>query len=127
MEPPKAAPPAPSGPGDDHDAPGSARPVVPETPARRVADRGAATADRLRASKAWTGRDEAELDQRFEAAAVAALRVPALAERSAVLRRVGRQVIPARLRPMVRIAARSLDRAAALALERYDLARRSRP
>lgn len=83
-----------------------------------IARRGAERAGRLRADGAWSLADDAELDRRFEAAAVAALRVPAIAERSARLRRVGRRVVPERLRPAVRRAAGVLDRTAALALGR---------
>ncbi|MCU1488754.1 MAG: hypothetical protein JWM85_159, partial [Acidimicrobiaceae bacterium] len=58
--------------------------------------------------------------RRFEAAATAALRVPALAERSARLRRVARRVVPARAKPFVRRLARLADRALRMGFERLE-------
>lgn len=92
-----------------------------------IARRGAARAASLRASGTWTSADDAELDRRFEAAATAALRVPALAERSARLRRLGRRLVPTRLRPGAYRAARAVDRAVAAAAGRYHAARGGRP
>ncbi len=67
-----------------------------------------------------------ELDVRFEAAAVRALRVPALGERSAVLRRFAKRVVPERARPFVRRAAFRGDRTFRRAFELAEsrLARR---
>lgn len=84
--------------------------------AEDVARRGAARAAAVRRAAQWSAADDAELDRRFEAAAVAALRVPALAERSAYLRRVGRRVVPERLRPVARRAAGVVDRVGASAV-----------
>ncbi len=84
-----------------------------------VARRGRDRAAGVREAGQWTSVDDAELDRRFEAAAVAALRVPALAERSAFLRQVGRRVVPERLRPAARRAAGLVDRAGSAALSRY--------
>lgn len=46
----------------------------------------------------------------FEEAARQALRAPALAERSVVLRRVGKRVLPASLRPFAKQVVRVIDR-----------------
>ncbi|HVC25132.1 MAG TPA: hypothetical protein VND23_05190 [Acidimicrobiales bacterium] len=67
-------------------------------------------AERLRASGVITEQFERELDERFEAAAVRALRVPAIAERSARLRAIARRVVPPAARPAARVAARAGDR-----------------
>jgi len=95
-------------------------------PADRIAKAAAARAADLRAAGAWSIADEAELDRRFEVAAVAALRAPALAERSARLRRIGRRAVPQSLRPAARLAVRGIDRCAALVLERYEAGRKDR-
>ena len=78
-----------------------------------LARRGAVRAAGVRREGRWSATDDLELDRRFEAAATAALRVPALAERSTCLRQVGRRVVPERLRPTARRAATTLDRALA--------------
>lgn len=84
-----------------------------------LARRGAARAATVRQAGQWSAAEDAELDRRFEAAAVAALRVPALAERSTFLRQVGRRVVPEQLRPAARRAAGIVDRAGAAAVTRY--------
>ncbi|HUY29572.1 MAG TPA: hypothetical protein VMV02_01090 [Acidimicrobiales bacterium] len=66
--------------------------------------------ERLRSSGLVPERFERELDARFEAAAVRALRVPAFAERSARLRALARRVVPRAARPAARAAARAGDR-----------------
>ncbi len=62
----------------------------------------AAEARRLRSSGTVTEAFERDLDARFEEAAVRALRVPALAERSARLRRAAKRVVPDKARPPLR-------------------------
>jgi hypothetical protein len=52
---------------------------------------------------------EAELARLFEVAAVRALRVPVLTERSARLRHVARLVVPERARPVLRRLASVVD------------------
>jgi len=76
-----------------------------------------ADARRLRAEGIVTDAYVQELDARFEAAAVRALRVPALGERSARLRRLAKRVVPKRARPLVRRAARRGDQAVRRAYE----------
>lgn len=91
-----------------------------------LARRGAARAAVVRQAGQWSAAEEAELDRRFEMAAVAALRVPALAERSTFLRQVGRRVVPEHLRPAARRAAGMVDRAGAAAVTRYGRLRGGR-
>jgi len=67
-------------------------------------------AEALSASGIFTPMDGADLDERFEAAAVKALRVPVLAERYAGLRATARKVIPEPVRPVVRRVVRVIDR-----------------
>ena len=67
-------------------------------------------AERLRTCGAVPQGFEADLDRRFERAAEAALRVPAMAERAARLRRLGRRTVPPRLRPFAWRAVRAADR-----------------
>lgn len=98
-------------------APGGARPDG--RVAGNVASRGRQRAAAVRDDGQWSNADDAELDRRFEAAAIAALRVPALAERSAFLRQLGRRVVPEQLRPAARRAAGLVDRAGAVALSCY--------
>lgn len=69
-----------------------------------------AEAGRLRREGILTEAFCRELDARFEAAAVRALRVPAFSERSAKLRRAARRVVPSRARPPLRRLASMADR-----------------
>lgn len=75
--------------------------------------RRAARADaaRLRSEGIVTEQYERDLATRFESAAVKALRVPAFAERSALLRRLAKRFVPERARPGVKLVLRELDRA----------------
>ncbi|MDA8291274.1 MAG: hypothetical protein M0Z33_06285 [Actinomycetota bacterium] len=84
----------------------------------------ASEAGRLRASGVVSAEFERELDSRFESAAVRALRVPAIAERSVRARSVARRVVPARARPAARRIARAGDRVLRAAFARIDVARR---
>ena len=82
--------------------------------------RGAAVeARRLRADGVLTAAFERDLDERFELAATRALRVPALAERSARLRRVAKGIVPEGARPPLRRLVRALD---AVARRGFELA-----
>jgi hypothetical protein len=49
------------------------------------------------------------MSEAFESAAVVALRAPVLAERSIVLRRIGKRVVPVSLRPVARRGVAVLD------------------
>ncbi len=87
-----------------------------------------AAARALRASGGWGDDDDARLAERFEIAAEQALRVPALGERAALLRELGRRFVPEAARPLVWRAVRradSLARAGFALLERQmDTSRR---
>lgn len=69
-----------------------------------------AQATELSVSGRWSNAMQVELDQGFERAARKALRAAALYERSVMLRRIARRVIPTGLRPIAKRAARLLDR-----------------
>ena len=58
--------------------------------------------ERLAAEGRWTLEDSDGLDRIFERAATRALRTPRLSERSLVLRRVARFVVPRPARPYLR-------------------------
>ena len=79
------------------------------SPPSELARAATAEARRLRADGVVTAAFERDLDERFELAASRALRVPALAERSARLRRVAKGVVPERARPPLRRLVRVLD------------------
>jgi hypothetical protein len=68
-------------------------------------------AERLAADGRWTSEKTVELDRAFERAAVQALRRPRFAERSLVLRRLARLVVPAAARPSLRRALGTVERA----------------
>ncbi len=72
---------------------------------REATDRAA----ELRSSGRWSNAMQAELDQAFERAATKALRTAALYERSVVLRRVARRIVPRSLRPVAKRAVRVFD------------------
>ncbi len=57
----------------------------------------------------WRAEDDARLENAYQAAAVAALRAPRLAERSVALRRVAKRVVPKRLVPAARRAVGAFD------------------
>jgi len=78
-------------------------------PGGPLSERIAAEARRILEEGRWSTEDTARLDEEFERAAKAALRAPVLAERSLVLRRVGKAVVPARWRPAARRAVGHLD------------------
>ncbi|MGD0741686.1 MAG: hypothetical protein ABSA31_00085 [Acidimicrobiales bacterium] len=67
-------------------------------------------AARLAAEGRWTEADSAELGRVFERSAARALRTPRLAERSLVLRRFARRIVPARARPHLRRALAFVER-----------------
>jgi hypothetical protein len=85
-----------------------------------------ADAARLRSEGTVGDSYERELDERFELAAVRALRVPAFAERSAVLRRAAKRVVPRRARPLARGLAHRGDRALRRAFELLESRRHRR-
>ncbi|MGP8162406.1 MAG: hypothetical protein ACLQAN_01265 [Acidimicrobiales bacterium] len=58
--------------------------------------------ERLAAAGRWTAENTAELDRVFERSATRALRRPRFAERSLMLRRIARRVVPAPARPYLR-------------------------
>lgn len=68
-----------------------------------------AAAAALRETGGWSAADDAEMTERFEAAATQALRVPALEERAATLRRLARRVVPPSARPLAWRAVRHAD------------------
>lgn len=74
----------------------------------------------LRARGAWSDADDADLAARFEAAAQQALRVPALAERSATLRGLARRFVPPLARPLLRRAAFAGDELLRAVFERIE-------
>jgi hypothetical protein len=61
------------------------------------------------ASGRWSAARAAEWAALFERSAVDALRAPVLAERSIVLRRIGKRLVPTRLLPVARRAVRVAD------------------
>jgi hypothetical protein len=61
-----------------------------------------ADVERLAATGRWTAADAAALDRAFERSATRALRAPRPAERSLLLRRIARRVVPAAARPYLR-------------------------
>jgi hypothetical protein len=66
--------------------------------------------ERLAAEGRWTLEDSDGLDRIFERAATRALRTPRLSERSLVLRRVARLVVPRPARPYLRRALALVER-----------------
>jgi hypothetical protein len=68
-------------------------------------------AESQRISAQYWGANERDAALRaYEEAARQALRAPALAERSVVLRRVGKRVLPASLLPLAKRVVRGIDR-----------------
>lgn len=74
----------------------------------------------LRAGGGWSDADDAELAARFETAAQQALRVPALAERSATLRSLARRFVPRAAKPLLRRVARAADQLVRAGFERVE-------
>ena len=66
-------------------------------------------AQRIAASY-WGPNERARATQDYERATRRALRAPALAERSVVLRKVGKRVVPQRLVPLAKRLVRGFDR-----------------
>ena len=66
-------------------------------------------AQRLRAEGLFSDADARRLDAAFERAAVRALRAPDPIERSVLLRRMARRMLPARLRPVVGRVVRAVE------------------
>jgi hypothetical protein len=96
-----------------------ARPPATEEVGRAACDLGTLAAEieaevaRLAAEGHWDASRDADLAERFELAAAAALRVPRLAERSRALRRVARLLVPAPARPVLRAGLARVEGAAA--------------
>jgi hypothetical protein len=67
-----------------------------------IVARAVAAVHELHVAGSWMAGDTARLDDAFEHAARAALRAPALSERSLVLRRVAKRIVPERYRPAAR-------------------------
>lgn len=83
--------------------------------------RAEAEVARLKREQSWTDTDDEVLNKAFEDATEAALRLPAIYERSTRMRRLARRFVPAALRPYCRRAALATDatlRRVATALER---------
>ena len=78
--------------------------------ASSVAAAARADAERLAAEGRWTPEDSDELDRIFERAATRALRTPRFSERSLVLRRVARLLVPRPARPYLRRALAFVER-----------------
>ena len=58
----------------------------------------------------WGPNERARATQHYESATRLALRAPALGERSVVLRKVGKKVLPERLVPLAKRLVRGFDR-----------------
>lgn len=77
--------------------------------ASRFFGRVQAEAQRI-AAQYWGPSERDTAQHAYELAARQSLRTPALAERSLVLRRVGKRVVPASLVPLTKRVVRSFDR-----------------
>ena len=81
------------------------------TPAGAVVAEARDDVARLAQSGTWTPKDDQELARQFTRARTAAMRAPRITERSILMRRIARLVLPRRVRPPVRHALSHLERA----------------
>jgi hypothetical protein len=93
-------------PDEGRAVPGS--PSVPLSGLPALMDRIESESARLR-ELFWSAEDDARVELAYEQAAAAALRAPLLAERSVVLRRVAKRVVPKALVPAARRAVGVVD------------------